>query len=63
MRLLFTDNSKQLKFTCNVLLVHFELCDGFTIKGGYKNDDNGKPIVWPKRSQTFFGGYLLEDSG
>ena len=27
-----------------------------------KTDDNGKPIVWPKSLQTYFGGYLLKDS-
>ena len=28
-----------------------------------KTYDNGKPIVWPKSLQTFFGGYLLKYSG
>ena len=30
---------------------------------GAKIYDNGKPIVWPKDLQTFFGGYLLKDFG
>ena len=28
-----------------------------------KTDDNEKLIFWPESLQTFFGGYLLKDSG
>ena len=37
--------------------------DGVSKQFRCKTYDNGKPIVWPKSLQTFFGGYLLKYSG